>query len=260
MIFYLGTHLPHWLAKPAFADVPLFVSRRRLASARPKRAALGRWALDSGGFTELSMHGRWTITPAQYVDEVRAYSAVLGMPDWIAPQDWMCEAWILEKTGMTVEQHQRLTVDNYCELSALAPVLSIARVLQGWTEREYMHCVELYDRAGVDLRHAPVVGIGTICRRQGTSDAERIVRRVAREGIRLHAFGAKTTGLRRYADQLASADSMAWSFAARKMPALPGCTTHKNCANCPIWALMWRARVLESIRCAVAPAQLQMFN
>jgi hypothetical protein len=66
-----------------------------------------RWALDSGGFTELSMHGRWTLSPRDYVAEVRSYVAALGRPDWIAPQDWMCEPWILEKTGGTVAEHQR---------------------------------------------------------------------------------------------------------------------------------------------------------
>jgi O-acetyl-ADP-ribose deacetylase (regulator of RNase III) len=33
------------------------------------------WALDSGGFTELSLHGRWKATPAAYVAAVRRYPA-----------------------------------------------------------------------------------------------------------------------------------------------------------------------------------------
>ena len=51
MKFYLGTHQTGWLAK---LDVPLFVSRRRLATLRKLPRAVGSWALDSGGFTELS--------------------------------------------------------------------------------------------------------------------------------------------------------------------------------------------------------------
>src|ERR1700728_2833528 len=57
MVFYLGAHQPHWLWR---AGVPLFVSHRQLARKRQLRPALARWALDSGGFTELSMHGAWT--------------------------------------------------------------------------------------------------------------------------------------------------------------------------------------------------------
>jgi hypothetical protein len=62
-------------------------------------------------------------------------------------------------------------------------------------------------------------------------------------GFALHGFGIKTRGLGRYAALLASADSMAWSYNARRHTALPGCP-HRNCANCPRWALRWRERVL----------------
>ncbi|HYU84194.1 MAG TPA: hypothetical protein VEK80_05265, partial [Kribbellaceae bacterium] len=53
-------------------------------------------------------------------------------------------------------------------------------------------------------------------------------------------------GLARYGDLLTSADSMAWSIDARRKPHLPGCTGHKNCANCLRYALRWRGRVLAS--------------
>lgn len=66
--FFLGTHHPNWLRK---TDVPLFVSRRRLAGRTRLPRARGVWALDSGGFQELNLHGRWTVTPAHYVAEVR---------------------------------------------------------------------------------------------------------------------------------------------------------------------------------------------
>jgi len=68
---------------------------------------------------------------------------------------------------------------------------------------------------------------------------------LAQMGIRLHGFGVKTSGLALYGHHLASADSMAWSYAARRAPALPGCTGHKNCANCLTYATQWRARVLS---------------
>ena len=70
-IFYLGTYHPDWLGKAA---VPLFVSRNRLAVRRSFPRATARWALDSGGFTQLSLQGRWTISAAQYAREARLYS------------------------------------------------------------------------------------------------------------------------------------------------------------------------------------------
>lgn len=245
--FYLGTHMPHWLADPAFRDVPLFVSRRRLIGRQKKvRPAVGSWALDSGGFTELNLHGTWSISTRQYVEEIRRFRSEIGGLEWAAPQDWMCEPFVLARTGLTLEEHQRRTVANLVELRDLAPELPIVPVLQGWTAEDYLRCRDLYAAAGVDLTREPVVGLGTICRRQGTLEAERVVRRLAAEGLRLHAFGAKVTGLVRYADAVASSDSMAWSFNARKHPPLEG-HRHANCSSCPTWALRWRTRLIDRL-------------
>jgi hypothetical protein len=55
-------------------------------------------------------------------------------------------------------------------------------------------------------------------------------------------------GLRRCGRHLASADSMAWSYEARREPPMPGhASRHRNCANCPEWALRWRRRVLAAL-------------
>jgi hypothetical protein len=52
--FFLGTHMPHWLG---LLDIPLFVSHRRLGRLKTLPRALGPWALDSGGFSELALFG-----------------------------------------------------------------------------------------------------------------------------------------------------------------------------------------------------------
>lgn len=251
LTFYLGTHKTGWLADPRFAEVPLFVSRRGLEIRKTQPRAVGPWALDSGGFTELTMHGRWVLSPARYVALVRQFRDEIGGMHWAAPQDWMCEPQITEKTGLTVGEHQQRTVENLLELRARAPELPIVPVLQGYTEADYLRCVELYDRAGVDLLAEPIVGLGTICRRQAMDEAEEIVRRLAGLGIRLHAFGAKTLGLRRFADALVSSDSLAWSFHARMRPPLPDCA-HANCANCARYALKWREKLLSEISLTLA--------
>jgi hypothetical protein len=255
VIFYLGTHRPDWLGRADVA-IPLFVSRRRLAPYKTLPRAVVRWALDSGGFTELSMFGGWQTTPREYVAEVRRFAAEVGRMDYAAPQDWMCEPLILKQTGLTVRQHQGRTIRNYLRLLDAAPEIPWLPVVQGWTLDDYLRCVEWYDRAGVDLAAAPVVGIGTVCRRQATAEAARIIDRLADEGLRLHGFGLKLGGLGATARRLAAADSMAWSFAARRADPLPGCA-HKNCANCRRYALLWRERVLATIaRGEARPRQL----
>ena len=236
MIFYLGAHHASWLAE---ANVPLFVSRRSLYRRRRLPRASTRWALDSGGFTELNRDGHWTTTPQQYAQEVHRFQRDIGNLDWAAPQDWMCEPSVRQKTGMNVEQHQELTLNNYLELTSIAPELPWIPVLQGWTLGEYMDHVAMYFDAGVDLRAEPVVGVGSICRRQSTIRAGIILRWIVQEGICVHGFGFKVEGIRSNRELLVSADSMAWSFNARKNPPLPGCT-HKSCSNCLKYALQWK--------------------
>jgi len=43
-------------------------------------------------------------------------------------------------------------------------------VLQGWELRDYARCVAMYRGAGVGLRDYPVVGVGSVCRRQATEE------------------------------------------------------------------------------------------
>jgi hypothetical protein len=250
--FYLGTHQPAWLAR---VDVPLMVSHRTLHARRRLPRARCRWALDSGGFTELSLFGRWQTTPTGYVDAVARYTQQTGRLAWASPQDWMCEPTMLARTGMSVVEHQARTVDNYTTLRQLAPGLPFIPVLQGWTLGDYLACIDRYQQAGVDLAAMPLVGLGSVCRRQASGQIGAITSELTRAGLRLHGFGVKRQGLARYADQLESADSLAWSIHARHRPPLPGCTRHRNCANCPRYALAWRARLLADLD---GPRQLRL--
>lgn len=243
MRFYLGTHMSQWLG---YVQVPLFVSRRRLSVRKQFPRAVCRWALDSGGFTEVSTYGRWQTSAAEYVSEVRRFRDAIGKMDWAAPQDWMCEPWIVQKTGLTVLEHQRRTVDNFLELRALAPDVKWIPVLQGYTRNDYLYCMYLYGAAGVRLVDEPVVGLGSVCRRQATDEIVEIVRTIWEQGLRLHGFGVKMLGLPRLAPMLVSADSMAWSLHARKRPPLPG-HKHVSCGNCLEYALLWRKKVLEHV-------------
>lgn len=259
--FFLGTHMPHWLE---LTDVPLFISHRRLAGRRTLPRARGPWALDSGGFSELQMYGEWRTTPEEYVAAVRRYAAEIGNLEWAAPQDWMCEPIVIEGgqlgpvrfagTGLSVEEHQRRTVANFLHLRELAPELPWVPVLQGFTPKDYERCADMYATAGVDLTAEPLVGIGSVCRRQGTAEIAELVHRFGDLGIRLHGFGVKLLGLAQSADALASADSMAWSTRGRRVE---GCTaSHRTEANCLRFALAWRERALAAVNAGtLAPRQ-----
>jgi hypothetical protein len=235
--FYLGTHETSWLAR---LDVPLFISHRRLAKRRGLPRACCDWALDSGGFTELVLHGAWRTSISEYVEAVARYSEQIGRLEWAAPMDWMCEPSMLATTGLSVREHQERTVANYLDLRGQGPFIP---VLQGWTVSEYERCIELYRSAGVDLGFESLVGVGSVCRRQRTVEIAQIMRALNDAGIRTHGFGVKKEGVSRYGRLLSSADSMAWSYAARRRWPLPGCS-HQRCTNCPRFALRWRDEVL----------------
>jgi len=246
--FYLGTHQTDWLEK---SEVPLFVSAIRLRLRKGELKPSCDWALDSGGFTELSTHGRWTVTPEQYVNEVHRWRQ-WGNLRWAAIQDWMCEDVIIHGNGkipgtkLSIPEHQRRTVENYDTLLQLDPSIPWCPVLQGFTLDDYLRCLDLYQKKH-DLFKLPVVGIGTLCRRQGTKEAEKIVKHFSFLGLKIHAFGFKLKGLQNVWSDCVSSDSLAWSFAARKRPAMAG-HTHKNCANCQEYAVRWRVKLLDSLQ------------
>jgi hypothetical protein len=240
--FWLGTHRPYWLER---TDVPLMVSTRTLSKRKTLPLSRGPWVLDSGGFSELSMYGNWLTSPKTYAELVERYSAEIGQLAWAAIQDWMCEPWILKKTGLDMREHQLRSVVSYLELRLRSPDVPWCPVLQGWQVGDYLRHAEMYERAGVQLRDLPIVGIGSVCRRQGTRGAVDLLVRLSGEGMRLHGFGLKTTALRALSPFLASSDSMAWSYEAMKRGI--HCERGTPCANHMHYALDWRDRVLESM-------------
>lgn len=238
--FWLGTHRPNWLG---LTDVPLMVSHGTLRLRKSLPRALGEWVLDSRGFSELKDNGRWTIPARTYAEAARRYMQEVGRLRWAAIQDWMCEPFILAKTGLTVEEHQARTIDSWFELNDLAPDVPWIPILQGWSARDYLRHVGQWTRRGVDLARAAIVGVGSVCRRQGTREGVDIFKALSWLGLKLHGFGVKIGGLRMARRYLKSSDSMAWSYAARQNPPCLTGHTHKNGANCLGYALEWRARV-----------------
>jgi hypothetical protein len=244
-VFYLGSHISGWLAT---AGVPLFVSHRRLAGKSLPRAAAG-WAVDSGAYTELLLFGQWTTTARQYVQAVRRYDDEIGRLEWAAPQDLTCEVEVLRRTGMSLRQHQRRTIDNFIELQTLwgdphtSPFMP---VLQGFSTSNYVRCMHMYARAGIDLTHFPSryrIGVPAPGQRGGRrhrlSDARPRPRhahaRLRHQDRRPGPLRAQGTHRRQPRVELPG----------HKEPTLPG-HRHKSCASCLDYALQWRQHVLAA--------------
>jgi transcriptional regulator of met regulon len=187
-----------------------FVSVNRLRK-RKSDFKVGDWIMDSGAFTEIATHGRYRESVDGYVE--RKCGNMLAA----VSQDYMCEAWILEKTGLTIADHQRLTIERYDAIQSKTSVY-IMPVLQGFDPGDYVAHVRAY---GERLTYGMWVGVGSVCKRNGDPGAiYDVLSAIKRErpDLRLHGFGLKTTALADGGvfDLLHTADSMAWSFAARK--------------------------------------------
>src|SRR5690349_17785232 len=75
------------------------------------------WILDSGAFTELSRFDHYRHSVQEYANQVKRWRTC-GTLLAAVSTDFMCEPFILEKTGLTVAEHQRLTIERYDELLA----------------------------------------------------------------------------------------------------------------------------------------------
>lgn len=219
--FFVGLHQPSDAHR--FVDACISINRLR-GRKKPIRGV--RVLVDSGAFTELNLHGKYRHSVDEYAAELhRLYIEGVVQIEAAVAQDYMCEPFMLAKTGMTIEQHQQLTIERYDALLAAlerlfggAVPFPVVPVLQGYSPSDYVrHLVAYGDR----LKPGMWVGVGSVCKRNGTPEAIAAVLtaiKAARPDLRLHGFGVKKTSLLNAVVRslLATADSMAWSFAARK--------------------------------------------
>ena len=215
MKFYVGIHQP----SDAKRLGAVFVSVHRLVGSRGRRTPFTAqpWIMDSGAFTTIAKYGGYPEPPSAYAAEIRRWAGS-NLVAAVA-QDYMCEPHMLERTGLTLADHQRLTIERYDTLIACdTGGVAIMPVLQGYDPADYVRHVRAY---GSRLAHRAYVGVGSVCKRNGRPEAIVAVLEAihaVRPDLRLHGFGLKTTSLKVKAirDRLESADSMAWSYAARR--------------------------------------------
>jgi hypothetical protein len=210
--FYVGLHQP--------SDAQHFdrcmVSVNRLRDRRSD-FTVREWMMDSGAFTEVTKHGGYRHGVEEYAEQVNRWHRCGDMVAASA-QDWMCEPFAVAATGKSVAEHQQLTVERYAALRPLCPDAYVLPVLQGWHPADYASHIRQYGRL---LTHGAWVGVGSVCKRNSSAGAiEDVLLAIhwERPDLRLHGFGLKLTALTSATvrDLLHSADSMAWSYSARK--------------------------------------------
>lgn len=213
MRFFIGLHQP----SDAKNFKAAFISVNRLKD-RKGSFEVGDWIMDSGAFTIVNKYGGYPSPEEEYAAQIVRWSKNGNLLAAVA-QDYMCEAFVLKKTGMTVEAHQWMTIGRYDRLRWLVPKsIHIMPVLQGYAPSDYVNHIRLY---GARLKPGMWVGVGSVCKRNGDARAIEAVLcaiKTERPDLKLHGFGLKTTALRSglVRSCLETADSMAWSFAARR--------------------------------------------
>lgn len=132
---------------------------------------------------------------------------------------------MLAKTGKTIDDHQRMTIERYDALVAALDALfggdcpfPVLPVLQGYAPADYTRHLAAY---GDRLKPGMWVGVGSVCKRNGSPEKVADVLwaiKQFRPDLLLHGFGVKLTALLNAGVRalLATADSMAWSYSARK--------------------------------------------
>lgn len=192
------------------------VSTNRLKERRSQFAA-SEWIMDSGAFTAITTLGCLPEPPEEYAEEVLRWKGCGNLLRAVS-QNYMCEEFAVAATGRTVEEHQHLTVERYRRLRYLCGEGLIMPVLQGRSPADYARCLQIY---GSLLPVGAWAGVGSLCQRNGSpAEVEAILLAIhhRRPDLKRHGFGLKLTSLASAVVRglLYSADSLSWSFAARK--------------------------------------------
>src|SRR5271166_509895 len=106
MIFFVGMHQPSDAARVPAA----FISVNRLRGRR-SGFPVRRWVMDCGGFVTLDLHGGYPEPVSEYAAQIRRF-AHNGKLLAAVSQDYMCEPFMLIRTGLSIADHQRLTIER----------------------------------------------------------------------------------------------------------------------------------------------------
>lgn len=212
MRFFVGLHQP----SDAKHFDACFISVGRLRN-RKGPFKVADWIMDSQAFRTIDLHGGYPHPPEEYAAHIRRWKSNGNLLAAVS-QDYMCEPVMLKKTGLTVAEHQRLTIERYDALLRCETGVYIMPVLQGYEPDEYVSHIRQY---GARLSPGQWVGVGSVCKRNTSPCAildVLLAIKMERPDLGLHAFGLKVTALAHGTIRalVHTSDSMSWSFEARK--------------------------------------------
>jgi hypothetical protein len=205
--FYIGWHQPVNGRSGCGTFERTIISVNRLLD-RKSSFQVNEWILDSGAFTRISTN-KGHLPVEKYAGEINRWSKNGNLVAAVV-QDYMCELFILKITGLTIKQHQLMTIESYDRLINMTDIY-VMPVLQGYQINDYLYHLDLY---GHRLSFGSWVGVGSICKRNsnpGSIESILIAIKTARPDLKLHGFGIKFTVLKSSIiwDLLYSADSQA---------------------------------------------------
>ena len=210
-VFFPGLHQPYDAKNVERCMISVNVLENRKSN-----FGVNDWIHDSGAFTRIA-NGKDHLPVSIYSDQIRCWAQCGNLLAAVS-QDSMCETFMLEVTGLTVREHQEMTIERYIQLKAIEQPVTIMPVIQGFEPKEYIRHIQMY---GKWLDEDAWVGVGSVCKRNShVGKVEVILEAIASErpDLKLHGFGLKKTALTSSIvnDLLYSCDSMAWSYTARR--------------------------------------------
>ena len=239
MLFFNGWHQPSSGERGTKHFEYCMVSINRLLR-RKSDFTVNNWILDSGAFSRISSQ-KGHLPVKEYAKHVMRWSKCGNLLAAVS-QDYLCDDISLAATGLTVAEHQSLTIQRYDfllnELPSNHPY--VMPVLQGREPIDYVNHLNQY---GDRLEQNAWVGVGSVCSKNSSPElVRRILKAIEKErpDFRLHGFGLKMTALRLggIREMLYSVDSQAHSF---------GRVGQKKFANAndPHQAILYRQEVLS---------------
>ena len=183
MRFFVGLHHPNDGGNFDASFISVNTIRNRKGPFK-----VNDWIMDSGAFTTIQKHKGYPHPVSEYAAQIRRWKDNGNLLAAVS-QDYMCEKFMLDLTGMTVADHQRLTIERYDALVAEDTGVYIMPVLQGYTPGEYVSHIRQY---GDRLKPGAWVGVGSVCKRNTNIMAIWMVLdaiKDERPDLLLHGFG-----------------------------------------------------------------------
>ena len=170
--------------------------------------------LDSGGYSFFSRWGDYPFSIEDYVSLAHLLQDQYPLYR-VATLDYPCEPDINRSHLMTNEDRITKTVYNAVSCYDADKTLPWLPVIQGYTLDEYLHCVDLYNEAGIISDYWAV---GSLCSRKGELRSIKYLltnlKELALSNVKVHAFGLNIPYIKdpQIFDLLYSSDSAAWTF------------------------------------------------